>query len=143
MNRIIILTVLILSSITSFGQEEYDEGKQIEKINTILSSSIGKTKYRFSISGDDLVVSSNGSQIFPISKISTKKIKFKKKGEVKFNGRKGISYHVYLNPNEKGLFVYNSIFKKQKKFLVFFFSHEKTEVAEELKKVIIDVINKH
>ncbi len=143
MKNLIILAALVLSSITLFGQDSYDEQKQIEKINTILSSSIGKSKYNFSISGDDLVVSSAGSQTFPIDKISVKKIKFKKKGEINFNGRKGDSYHVYLNPNEKGLFVYNSVFKKQKKYLIFFFSHEKNETVEELKSLIIDLVNKH
>lgn len=142
-NKVIILFTLLISSYTLLAQEGYYENKQIEEINNILSSSIGKTKYTFSISGDDLVVSGNGKQTFPIDKISTEKLKFKKKGEISFNGRKGNSYHVYLNPSEKGLYVYNSMFRKKKKQLIFFFSHEKKETLEELKKLIIDLIKRH
>ncbi|MGY3795715.1 hypothetical protein [Aquimarina sp. 433] len=141
--KIILLFIFLISSLSISAQEDYSEKKQIEKINNILSSSIGKTKYTFSISGDDLVVSGRGKQTFPINKISTKKLKFKKKGEVSFSGRKGNSYHVYMNPNEKGLYVYNSTFKKKKKQVIFFFSHEKKETLEELKTLIIDLVKKH
>jgi hypothetical protein len=128
---------------TILSQEANIKKESIQKVNKLMLESKGKTKWKIDVSNGNFIVQSTGGgpkQIFPIKEMSSDKVKFSKKGNIKHKGKWIPNYDFSLRPI-KGGGVYHEAFKQNMNRAFFPVSYEEKGKAKKLHALLIELVN--
>lgn len=136
------MLVFCLISFTVFSQEVSISTKKVQTINKLMSEGKGNTKWAIYISDGNFILQSTGGgpkQIFPLKEMSSDKVKFSKKGNIKYKGEWIPNYGFSLRP-VKGGGVYHEAFKQKMNRAFFPVSYLKKEKAKRLQALLKELI---